>query len=115
MRKNIYAFGLILTATLGFASLPAHADEQVNTQITNQSAGAVGDNNTIYQESNQLSIQQLKKRGGGDSVRQDNLQRTDQGAAAVGRGNYIDQRSSVTNVQQHQQKPARSFYDYYRR
>jgi hypothetical protein len=115
MRTNLCAFGLILTATLGISSVPAHADEQVNTQITNQSAGAVGENNTIYQESNQLSIQQLKKRGGGDSVRQDNLQRTDQGAAAVGRGNYIDQRSSVTNVQQHQQKPARPFYDYYRR
>jgi hypothetical protein len=115
MRKNIYAFGLILTVTLGFASLPAHADEQVNTQITNQSAGAVGDGNTIYQQSEQVSIQDLKKRGGGDSGRQDNLQRTDQGAAAVGSGNYIDQRSSVINVQQRQQKPARSFSDYYRR
>jgi hypothetical protein len=115
MRKNIYAFGLILTATLGFASLPAHADEQVNTQITNQSAGAVGEGNTIHQQSEQVSIQDLKKRGGGDSGRQDNLQRTDQGAAAVGRDNYIDQRSSVINVQQRQQKPARSFYDYYRR
>jgi len=116
MRTNLCAFGLILTATLGISSVPAHADEQVNTQITNQSAGAVGDNNTIYQQSDQLSIQQMKKRGGGDSVRQDNLQRTDQGAAAVGSGNYIDQRSSVVNVQQHQQKPARRFYDdYYRR
>jgi hypothetical protein len=109
MRKNLFTFGLILTATLSFASVPAHADEQVNTQVTNQSAGAVGDNNTIYQQSNQTSIQQLKKRGRGNAATQDNLQQTDQGAAAVGSGNYIEQQSNQLNVQQRHQRPARFF------
>jgi hypothetical protein len=114
MRKNLCAFGLILTATLGFASVPARADDQVNTQVTNQSAGAVGDNNTIYQQSDQISIQQLKKRGRGDSGLQDNLQQTDQGAAAVGSQNYIEQHSNQTNVQQRQQRRSRPF-EYYNR
>jgi hypothetical protein len=114
MRKNLCAFGLILTATLGFASVPAHADEQVNTQITNQSAGAVGNNNTIYQQSDQISIQELKKRGSGGSGTQDNLQQTDQGAAAIGTGNYIEQQSNQVNVQQRRQRPARPF-EYFNR
>ena len=114
MRKNLCAFGLILTATLGFASVPARADEQVNTQVTNQSAGAVGENNAIQQQSDQISVQELKRRGSGDSGSQDNLQRTDQGAAAVGRDNYIEQNSNQVNVQQRQQRPVRSG-EYYNR
>ena len=114
MRKNLCAFGLILTATLGLASVPAYADEQVNTQVTNQSAGAVGDNNTIYQQSNQISVQQLKNRGRSNSGSQDNLQQTDQGAAAVGSGNYIEQLSNQTNVQQRRQRNLRPS-EYYNR
>ncbi len=114
MRKNLCAFGLILTATFGFASVPAYADEQVNTQVTNQSAGAVGDNNAIQQQSDQISVQELKRRGSGASGSQDNLQQTDQGAAAVGRDNYIEQNSNQINVQQRQQRPVRSG-EYYNR
>jgi hypothetical protein len=114
MQKNLCAFGLILTATLSFASVPARADEQVNTQVTNQSAGSVGENNDIQQQSNQLSVQELKRRGSGDSGSQDNLQQTDQGAAAVGRDNRIEQNSNATNVQQRQQRPVRSG-EYYNR
>ena len=111
MRKNLWAFGLILTATFGFASVPARADDQVNAQVTNQSAGAVGDDNTIYQQSDQISVQELKNRGRSNSESQDNLQQTDQGAAAVGGDNYIEQHSNQTNIQQRHQRPLRSYED----
>jgi hypothetical protein len=112
MRKNIFAFGLILTATLGFASnVPANADELVNTQVTNQSAGAVGNGNYIYQQSDQLSVQQLKNRGGNSSSPSalDNLQKVDQAAGAVGNGNFIDQRSNQINVQQQSHRRQRTY------
>jgi hypothetical protein len=111
MRKNFCALGLILTATLSVAGLSARA-EQVNTQVTNQSAGAVGNGNVIYQQSDQLSIQQMKNRGGGGSGSQDNLQKVDQAAAAVGERNLIEQRSSQINVQQREHRRQLP-YDYY--
>ncbi|NJM68434.1 MAG: filamentous hemagglutinin [Acaryochloris sp. RU_4_1] len=114
MRKNLCALSLVLTATLGIASFPARADDQVNTQNTTQSAGAVGERNDIYQQSDHTSVQDLKKRGGGDAGTQDNLQQTDQSGAAVGTENSIDQRSSTVNVQQREQRPVRRFDDYRR-
>jgi hypothetical protein len=110
MRKNIFALGLILTATLGFASrVPANADEIVNTQVTNQSAAAVGNGNEIYQQSDQLSVQQLKNKGGGSSSALDNLQKVDQSAGAVGNRNLIDQRSNQINVQQQSNRRQRTY------
>jgi hypothetical protein len=111
MRKNFYALGLILTATLSFAGISARA-EQVNTQITNQSAAAVGNGNYIQQQSEQLSIQQMKNRGGGGSGAQDNMQQVDQAAAAVGDRNLVEQRSSQINVQQREHRRQRG-YDHY--
>ncbi|WP_404785145.1 hypothetical protein [Altericista sp. CCNU0014] len=117
MRKNIFSLGLLLTAALSLASTPVRADEQVNTQVTNQSAGAVGNGNYIYQQSDQMSIQQLKNRGrGGSGGTQDNLQQVDQAAATVGDGNGIEQRSNQINVQQRMNnRRMRSGDDYYRR
>jgi hypothetical protein len=112
MRKNIFALGLIFTATLGFASsTPARADN-VSTQTINQSAGAVGNGNHIYQQSEQLSIQQSKNRGGGSSSALDNLQKIDQAAGAVGNGNLIDQRTNQINVQQQSNRRQRIYSGY---
>lgn len=114
MRKNFCALGLLLTATFSFAGVSARADDSVNTQITNQSAAAVGNGNYLYQQSDQLSIQQLKSREGGSAGSQDNLQRVDQAAAAVGDRNLVEQRNSQINVQQHEHRRQRTF-DYYSR
>jgi hypothetical protein len=113
MNKNLCVLSLVLTATLGIASAPARADEQVNTQVTNQSAGVVGNGSSIYQQSDQLSVQQLKNMGrSGGSGSQDNLQQADQAAAAVGDRSYVEQRSNQVNAQQrsHRRLPSSDYY-----
>lgn len=109
MRKNLYFLGLALTATIGFTAISARADEQVNTQVTNQSAGAVGNGNSIFQQSDQVSVQQQKRAGSGSSggTLQDSLQQTDQSAAAVGNDNYVEQRASQMNIQQNEHRHSR--------
>jgi hypothetical protein len=114
MRKTFCALGLLLTATLSFAGVSARADDTVSTQITNQSAGAVGNGNQIYQESNQLSVQQVRDRGGSSSGTLDNLQRADQAAGAVGNGNVLEQHNSQVNVQQRATRRPQG-YNYYGR
>lgn len=112
MIKKAYAIGLLSFATLGFASLPAQAD-QTSTQVTNQSAAAVGNGNYINQSSYQTNIQQriqIKKGGTYAPVytstpsTQDNYQEVQQNAGAVGNDNYIEQRSNQVNVQQRSNK-----------
>jgi hypothetical protein len=112
MIKKAYAIGLLSFATLGFVSLPAQAD-QTSTQVTNQSAAAVGDGNYIKQTSYQTNIQQriqIKKGGTYAPVytsapsAQDNYQEVQQNAGAVGNDNYIEQRSNQVNVQQRSNK-----------
>ena len=113
MQKNLCLVSLLLTASLGLASAPARADQQVNTQITNQSAGAVGDSNLIYQQSDQLSIQQHKRMGRASSDGlQDNFQQVDQSAAAVGNRNYVEQRANQMNIQQRSQRHFHPNYSY---
>ncbi len=112
MIKQAYAIGLLSFATLGFASLPAQA-EQVSTQITNQSAAAVGNGNYINQTSYQTNIQQRIKIQRGATYApvytsapstQDNYQEVQQSAGAVGNDNYIEQRSNQVNVQRRMNK-----------
>ena len=113
MQKNFCLLSLLLTASLGLVSAPARADQQVNTQVTNQSAGAVGNSNLIYQQSDQLSVQQHKRMGGGSADGlQDNLQQVDQAAAAVGDRNYVEQRANQINIQQRSQRHFHPNYDY---
>jgi hypothetical protein len=108
MRKNLYFLGLALTAAIGFTAIPARADEQVNTQVTNQSAGAVGNGNAIFQQSDQINVQQQKRNGSSSGgTLQDSLQQTDQSAAAVGNDNYVEQRSSQMNIQQNAHRHSR--------
>jgi hypothetical protein len=112
MRKNLCFLSLVLTTAIGFTAISARADEQVNTQMTNQSAGAVGNGNTIFQDSQQISVQQQKRTGrGGGGTLQDSLQQTDQAAGAVGNDNYVEQRSSQLNIQQNEHR--RSRYRHY--
>jgi hypothetical protein len=114
MRKNLYFVGLVLTTAIGFTAISARADEQVNTQVTNQSAGVVGDGNSIFQQSDQISVQQQKRTGrSSDGTLQDSLQQTDQAAGTVGNDNYIEQTSSQMNIQQNSRRQPRS--NYYRR
>jgi hypothetical protein len=113
MRKNLCVLGLVLTTAIGFTTVTARADEQVNTQITNQSAGAVGNGNSIYQQSDQINVQQQKRNGRGDSgggTLQDSLQQTDQAAGTVGDDNYIEQNSSQMNIQQNNRRQLRNRY-----
>jgi hypothetical protein len=112
MRKNIYFLSLVLTTAIGFTAISARAeDQQVNTQVTNQSAGAVGNGNSIYQQSDQINVQQLKSNlRSGSGISQDSMQQTDQSAAAVGNDNYVEQRSSQLNVQQNTRRHARPNY-----
>jgi hypothetical protein len=108
MRKNLCFLSLVLTTAIGFTAISARADEQVNTQVTNQSAGAVGNGNTIFQDSQQISVQQQKRTGrSSDGTLQDSLQQTDQAAGAVGNDNYIEQRSSQMNIQQNSHRHSR--------
>ncbi len=108
MRKNLCFLSLVLTTAIGFTAISARADEQVNTQVTNQSAGAVGDGNSIFQQSDQISVQQQKRTGrSSDGTLQDNLQQTDQAAGAVGNDNYIEQTSRQMNIQQNSHRHSR--------
>jgi hypothetical protein len=109
MRKNLYFLGIVLTTAIGFTAISARADEQVNTQVTNQSAGAVGNGNSIFQRSDQISVQQQKRTGrSSDGTLQDSLQQTDQAAGAVGNDNYVEQNSSQLNIQQNSHRHSRS-------
>jgi hypothetical protein len=106
MIKRAYAIGLLSFATLGFASLPAQA-EQVSTQVTNQSAAAVGNGNYINQTSYQTNIQQRIRIQKGaiyspiyTTTPQASYQEVQQNAGAVGNDNYIEQHSNQVNVQQ---------------
>ncbi len=113
MRKNLCFLSLVLTTAIGFTAISARADEQVNTQVTNQSAGAVGNGNSIYQQSDQISIQQQQRKGRSSDggTLQDSLQQTDQSAAAVGNDNYIEQNSRQLNLQQNSRRQSR-FHQY---
>jgi hypothetical protein len=108
MRKNLCFLSLVLTTAIGFTAISARADEQVNTQVTNQSAGAVGNGNSIFQDSQQISVQQQKRTGrSSDGTLQDNLQQTDQAAGTVGNDNYIEQTSRQMNIQQNSHRHSR--------
>jgi hypothetical protein len=108
MRKNLCFLSLVLTTAIGFTAISARADEQVNTQVTNQSAGAVGNGNSIFQDSQQISVQQQKRTGrSSDGTLQDNLQQTDQAAGTVGDDNYIEQTSRQMNIQQNSHRHSR--------
>jgi hypothetical protein len=108
MRKNLCFLSLVLTTAIGFTAISARADEQVNTQVTNQSAGAVGNGNSIFQQSDQISVQQQHRTGrSSGGTLQDSLQQTDQAAGAVGNDNYIEQRSSQMNIQQNERRHSR--------
>ena len=101
MLKKTYLLSLCSVAVLGLVSPPVQADEQVNTQVTNQSAAAVGDYNQIGQWSTQTSVQQQQRRGRAHQRpnRQDSLQEGRQTAGAVGYDNRILQEGEQVNVQ----------------
>jgi hypothetical protein len=108
MRKNLCFLSLVLTTAIGFTAISARADEQVNTQVTNQSAGAVGNGNRIFQDSEQISVQQQKRTGrSSDGTLQDNLQQTDQAAGTIGDNNDIEQTSRQMNIQQNSHRHSR--------
>lgn len=98
-----YLVGIFSVAALGLTSLPAHADTKQNsTQIVEQNAAAVGDQNVIYQRADQINIQNSRQRFRGrrpGRVNQGNSQFTGQSAGAVNYGNYVEQRSRLINTQ----------------
>jgi hypothetical protein len=57
MLKQVSLLSCLSLAILSMASVPARA-ENTSTQVTNQTAAIVGDNNTIIQVSTQTTSQQ---------------------------------------------------------
>ncbi|ALF54823.1 hypothetical protein ACX27_21505 [Nostoc piscinale CENA21] len=104
MLQKRYLVSIFSIAALGLASLPAYADtNQTSTQVINQNAAAVGDENYIYQRADQINIQnsrqRIRGRRSGGRVNQDNAQFTGQSAGAVNYRNSIEQRSRIINTQ----------------
>ncbi len=104
MLKKTCLLGLGSVAALGLVSLPVRA-EQVNTQVTNQSAAAVGNYNQIGQLSTEISVQQQQRSLFQMPDRQDSLQSVQQNAGAVGIENRIRQESQQVNVQKNLAHP----------
>ena len=104
MLKRTYLLGLGSIAVLGFVSLPVRA-EQINTQVTNQSAATVGSYNQIGQSSTEVSVQQQQRSLFPIPSRQDNLQSVQQNGGAVGIENRIRQDSQQVNVQRNLANP----------
>jgi hypothetical protein len=96
MFKKAYAIGLLSFASLGFASLPAQAQNVVNTsgQTANQAVVINGDRNKV-----KLRIIQVNTTNGQYS-NTDNLstQRANQGVVIDGNGNRVDMRVRQVNA-----------------
>ncbi|NJM67995.1 MAG: hypothetical protein HC851_21190 [Acaryochloris sp. RU_4_1] len=110
MLKTTHLLSLLSIAAISLVSFPARAD-QINTQVVNQEAAAVGTNNTIYQDANQTSVQQNQRYRvrSQSTTTQDNLQELQQSAGAVGEGNHIEQNTHQINVQQNVHRRHRNF------
>jgi hypothetical protein len=96
MFKKAYAIGLLSFASLGFASLPAQAQNVVNTsgQTANQAVVINGDRNKV-----KLRIIQVNTTNG-QYPNTDNLstQRANQGVVIDGNGNRVDMRIRQVNA-----------------
>ncbi len=104
MLKKTCRFSL-LSLTVGLVSLPAQA-AQIGTQVTTQTAVLTGDNNQIFQFSNQVNAPQLSwSLEGFSQAGQTDKQVTTQTAVLTGNNNQIFQFSNQVNAPQ----PSESF------
>lgn len=60
MLKKIYVLSFCLVSAVELMAVPVRAQE-TSTQVTNQTAAIIGNNNTIIQVSTQQSVQQQRK------------------------------------------------------
>ena len=99
LSKKTYTFSL-LSLTIGLVSLPAQA-AQIGTQVTTQTAVITGDDNQIFQSSNQVNASQLSSWLKEISqVGQIGTQITTQTATITGNNNQIFQLSNQVNAPQ---------------
>ncbi|AFY71267.1 hypothetical protein Pse7367_3017 [Thalassoporum mexicanum PCC 7367] len=112
-RTYLVALVSLLTfGTVGATALPARADK-INTQIINQTTTIDGNGNTVFQETEQINVQndRTNRRGNKpgkpgkrdkydkNAPNQDNYQEVNQGVDIYGNDNYVEQNATQTNVQ----------------
>jgi Tfp pilus assembly major pilin PilA len=101
--KSTYILSVLsIAASLGFVSLPAHADKIVNTQVINQEINITGNNNVVNQAATQTNVRTQpnanSRKGKPVPTNTDSYQEINQQANVRGNNNRVNMEAQQVNV-----------------